>query len=193
MKTKAESIEESIKFRNNQIEENLRRIEYDLSMVLVGIQLLEALYEEERVVNIVKQCLRGKWVITWPDFKFPGVNLYNYPNQNRDFKMNISEETTVRPVWEPKMNVDTISTEYLNKRENDTQVEGDHYKNMSIEPWDVMEAVLTTEEFVGFLKGNIINYAMRDGKKEGSVNDAAKAKHYQAKLTELKIKILSEW
>lgn len=129
----------------------------------------------------------------WPDFFFQPINLWNYPKQNRDFKMNISEETTVKPVWKPKMHVDTISTEYLNKRANDTQVEGDHYKNMSIEPWDVMESVLTTEEFVGFLKGNIIKYTMRDGKKEGSVKDAAKARHYQAKLTELKIKISFEW
>jgi hypothetical protein len=64
---------------------------------------------------------------------------------------------------------------------------------MAIEPWDVMEVVLTHEEFVGYLKGNFIKYAMRDGKKEGAVKDAAKARHYEAKLKEVQIKISSEW
>lgn len=58
-----------------------------------------------------------------------------------------------------------------------------HYKEMGIEPWSVMESVLTPQEWVGFLKGNIIRYAMRQGRKEGT-DDAAKAKHYQQKLDE---------
>ena len=39
---------------------------------------------------------------------------------------------------------------------NDHQVGGTHYKDMKIQPWEVMEAVLTQEEFIGFLKGSII-------------------------------------
>jgi len=46
-----------------------------------------------------------------------------------------------------------------------------------------MEAVLTPHEFIGFLKGNVIKYAMRAGRKEGT-DDAAKAKHYAQKLAE---------
>jgi len=46
-----------------------------------------------------------------------------------------------------------------------------------------MESVLSHEEFVGFLKGNIIKYSMRQGlKTEG---DAAKAQHYIDKLNEV--------
>jgi len=64
------------------------------------------------------------------------------------------------------------------------QVNGSHYKDMEMQPWTVMEAVLSREEFVGFLKGNIIKYAMRQGKKEGS-DDAGKARHYKQKLNEV--------
>lgn len=64
------------------------------------------------------------------------------------------------------------------------QVSGNHYKDMPIQPWSVMESVLTKEEFVGFLKGNIIKYSMRAGRKEGS-DDAGKAQHYQQKLKEI--------
>jgi len=67
---------------------------------------------------------------------------------------------------------------------NDIQVGGQHYKTMPIQPWEVMEAVLTHEEFVGFLKGNVLKYSMRAGRKEGS-DDANKARHYMMKLREV--------
>jgi len=66
---------------------------------------------------------------------------------------------------------------------NDTQVGGQHYKKMEVQPWDVMESVMSTEEFRGFLRGNVIKYSMRAGHKEGS-DDAGKAKHYMQKLRE---------
>ena len=65
------------------------------------------------------------------------------------------------------------------------QVAGDHYKTMPRQPWEVMAMELTTEEFVGYLKGNIIKYSMRDGKKPGAVDDAKKAEHYRVKLAEV--------
>jgi hypothetical protein len=64
------------------------------------------------------------------------------------------------------------------------QVSGTHYKDMPVQPWSVMESVLSHEEFVGFLKGNIIKYSMRAGRKPGS-DDAGKAQHYQQKLKEI--------
>jgi hypothetical protein len=114
----------------------------------------------------------------WPDFFFQPVNLWNYPKQYRDYQMSINEETTVRPQWVLK-----------DLKANDTQVDGTHYKDMAIEPWEVMGVVLTHEEFVGYLKGNVIKYAMREGKKDGATKDAAKARHYAAKLKEVE----TEW
>lgn len=74
----------------------------------------------------------------------------------------------------------------INKGSADaTQVGGNHYKDMPMQPWDVMQAVLTPEEFRGFLKGNIIKYSLRAGKKAGADDDAEKAKHYAQKLKEV--------
>ena len=56
------------------------------------------------------------------------------------------------------------------------QIGGNHYKDMSLQPW---------EEFEGFLKGNVIKYSMRQGKKADS-DDANKAKHYLMKLKEVR-------
>jgi len=67
---------------------------------------------------------------------------------------------------------------------DDIQVSGNHYKDMPIQPWHVMESVLTREEFIGFLKGNVIKYSLRAGRKEGS-DDAGKARHYMQKLSEV--------
>lgn len=65
------------------------------------------------------------------------------------------------------------------------QVGGDHYKAMPMQPWDVMQAILTKEEFAGFLKGNIVKYSMRAGQKAGATDDADKARHYAQKLKEV--------
>jgi hypothetical protein len=71
------------------------------------------------------------------------------------------------------------------ERADDMQVSGSHYKDMAVQPWAVMELVLTSEEFEGFHKGNIIKYTMRSGRKDGS-DDAGKAKHYMQKLKEVR-------
>lgn len=67
---------------------------------------------------------------------------------------------------------------------DEKQVGGTHYKDMPIQPWTVMEAVLTQQEFIGFLKGNVIKYSMRQGRKDGS-DDVGKAQHYLDKLKEM--------
>jgi len=68
---------------------------------------------------------------------------------------------------------------------DDLQISGTHYKDMPVQPWAVMELILTSDEFEGFLKGNIIKYTMRAGRKDGS-DDAGKAKHYMQKLKEVR-------
>jgi hypothetical protein len=69
------------------------------------------------------------------------------------------------------------------QKADDRQVGGTHYKDMPVQPWEVMEALLTHEEFVGFLKGNVLKYAMRQGRKDS--DDAGKLKHYIQKLNEV--------
>ena len=76
-----------------------------------------------------------------------------------------------------------IDQQFNGTRADDLQVSGNHYKDMPVQPWAVMQAVLTRDEFLGFLKGNIIKYSMRAGRKDGS-DDAGKARHYMQKLDE---------
>ena len=67
---------------------------------------------------------------------------------------------------------------------DDIQAGGSHYKDMGVQPWTVMQALLTREEFIGYLKGNLIKYGMRQGKKDSP--DAEKWHHYNMKLKEIK-------
>jgi hypothetical protein len=68
---------------------------------------------------------------------------------------------------------------------DERQVGGTHYKDMPLQPWDVMEVVLSEEEFIGFLKGNIIKYSMRAGHKGDAKIDLEKGLHYKQKLQEM--------
>lgn len=66
------------------------------------------------------------------------------------------------------------------------QVGGKHYKEMTIQPWAAMEAWLSKEEFIGFLKGNAIKYLARANSGKGSPEENhSKAKHYLDKLKEI--------
>ena len=44
--------------------------------------------------------------------------------------------------------------------------EATHYHG-AVEPIELMQSILTSEEFKGFLKGNAIKYAFRAGRKAG--------------------------
>ena len=62
-----------------------------------------------------------------------------------------------------------------------TKYYDEHYASMvGLEPIELMQLVLSPAEFIGFLKGNIIKYSMRAGKKQGEAaeKDIAKAKRY---------------
>lgn len=57
-----------------------------------------------------------------------------------------------------------------------------HYAAMAgLEPIELMQLIMSRDEFIGFLKGNIIKYTMRAGHKQGETaeKDIAKAKRYK--------------
>lgn len=58
-----------------------------------------------------------------------------------------------------------------------------HYETLNIQPWEIMEANFSKEEFIAYLKGNIIKYTLRS--KGQDLSDAEKIKHYAEKLIEV--------
>ena len=62
-----------------------------------------------------------------------------------------------------------------------------HYADSEngIECIDAIEAALGHEQFIGFLRGQVIKYTWRLGKKDDPVQDASKAQWYQNKLIDV--------
>lgn len=52
-----------------------------------------------------------------------------------------------------------------------------HYQS-KYQPIEVMQDSFTAEEFTGFLKGNIIKYILRMGKKDDPIKEAHKVYRY---------------
>lgn len=66
----------------------------------------------------------------------------------------------------------------------DRQVGGDHYKKLGqYQPWEVLKAWLTPEEFRGYMKGTVIAYLARERDKGGD-QDIAKSAHTLEALVE---------
>ena len=69
------------------------------------------------------------------------------------------------------------------------QVGGSHYTKMKLQPWDVMESCLTTEQYTGYHLATIMVYLMRynsEGIGKGGMQDLRKAHHHLTKLIEWK-------
>lgn len=60
------------------------------------------------------------------------------------------------------------------------QINPDHYKHNGIECIEAIQASMTDEEFKGYLKGNVMKYLWRLGRKGDK--DHEKAKWYQDRL-----------
>lgn len=61
-----------------------------------------------------------------------------------------------------------------------TQVGGEHYRKMPIQPWDIIDA-----HGLGFYAGNALKYLLRAGRKGPALEDLKKCRHYLDKMIEL--------
>ena len=72
------------------------------------------------------------------------------------------------------------------KEADSYQIGGDHYKELAVQPWKAMQSWMSEAEFEGFLRGNVIKYLARAGKKGDELQDLKKALHYLEKLVSVK-------
>ena len=101
-----------------------------------------------------KSCMNCRYSLT---------NGYEHPCNDCIQKSCEDKEQYNR--WEPKD--EPIEDEHFDS----------HYRG-AVQPIEFMQAQLTTEEFIGFLKGNIIKYTARMGKKDDPSKEAAKITRY---------------
>ena len=84
------------------------------------------------------------------------------------------------------LRVKTEQQVYQNKAKA-KQVGGDHYKNMGVEPWDVIDT-WPMEQRIGAYRHGALKYLMRMGSKDEQLQEIKKCGHYIEKL----IEVLSE-
>jgi hypothetical protein len=76
------------------------------------------------------------------------------------------------------------SIEYNVKTANAKQVGGMHYKEMRVEPWDVVDT-WPYEQRVGAYRAGALKYIMRMGHKDQDAQEIGKGIHYLEKLLEV--------
>lgn len=79
------------------------------------------------------------------------------------------------PVRGPESKVETA---------NSRQAGGTHYKDMGVEPWDVVDT-WPIDQRIGYYRGGALKYIMRMGSKDVSAQEIAKGEHYIQKLLEV--------
>lgn len=62
--------------------------------------------------------------------------------------------------------------------EDGTAAGAAHYQIGDKQPIEIMQEVMTTDEFFGYLRGNVIKYSLRMGHKDSKEIDANKAAQY---------------
>lgn len=72
----------------------------------------------------------------------------------------------------------------MGEQASDRQVAGTHYKDLKIQPWDVIDT-WPLDQRIGFYRGNALKYLMRMGSKDVREVEVAKAHHYTQKLLEV--------
>lgn len=90
------------------------------------------------------------------------------------------------PIIEPPIDCSPVRLDnvikHLNKQK-ETVNSPAHYNSGSVECIDAIESMLSKEEFIGFLRGNILKYQWRYKQKNGA-EDLKKAQWYFDKLKE---------
>jgi len=90
------------------------------------------------------------------------------------------------PIIEPPIDCSPVRLDnvikHLNKQKEKVNSPA-HYSSGNVECIDAIESMLTKEEFIGFLRGNILKYQWRYKQKNGA-DDLKKAQWYFDKLKE---------
>ena len=59
-----------------------------------------------------------------------------------------------------------------------TAAEATHYQTLTQQPIEIMQRLMTKEQFLGFCHGNVVKYALRCGHKDDPVKEMEKVRQY---------------
>lgn len=59
-----------------------------------------------------------------------------------------------------------------------TAADAKHYQTLTQQPIEIMQRLMTREQFLGFLHGNVVKYALRCGRKDDPAKEMEKVRQY---------------
>lgn len=96
----------------------------------------------------------------------------------------VKNPQTLKDIIDAKLAVTTEEEEVWKMKANEMQVGGTHYKDMGVEPWNVIDT-WPREQRIGAYRAGALKYIMRMGSKDEAPQEIAKGKHYLEKLLEV--------
>ena len=117
------------------------------------------------------------------DIKFKFVEVLDWKPTDPSEKMRITSDgrtfTNINGTY-----YEAVIDEDTDVKANLKQVGGDHYKNMGVEPWDVVDT-WPIEQRIGAYRHGALKYLMRMGSKDENAQEVGKGIHYMEKLLEV--------
>lgn len=104
-------------------------------------------------------------------------NVFEVPT----YKVRFEEDGATHTYWLSEYEVEPVDPVEM---QEDAGYYDNHYQG-NIQPIEIMQEQMTPEAFMGFLRGNIIKYACRVGKKDGLEKETAKILRYAEWLHEV--------
>lgn len=120
--------------------------------------------------------------VSWENTVHNSMNLEHWNNTPVLWKRHTLPEELPFIDDEPLQSLNDQYAE-IEKVRQDSINSPSHYADSTIECIDAMEAMMTPEQFIGYLRGNVFKYQWRYEKKNG-IEDLKKAQWYLERLTE---------
>lgn len=109
--------------------------------------------------------------------------MYPPLNEVKAYNLDAHKEAIEERRGSIEHEVKTANAKLTHASANDKQVGGTHYKDMGVQPWDVVDT-WPYEQRLGYYRGGALKYVMRSGRKDEEIQEAGKAIHYLEKLIE---------
>ena len=111
---------------------------------------------------------------------------WNKLRTKHDVELSEGDEPNDHPLYGDEFVHDVFSVEsapaYIAESAPDVVDNPPHYNNGSIECIEAIEAMLTPDEFIGYLRGNSLKYRWRFRYKSKPIEDLRKARWYEERL-----------
>ena len=151
----------------------------------VGDRVYAPFHKYGTIVEIVDTDASYPITVRWDESRYkPGVDLSTFTEDGYLFFGDKTENTKITKVKKDESTIERME-DALNKKVEDA-INPSHYKVKGLpEAIDIMNHLMTLEQFEGYLWGNIVKYAYRYGRKGDKAETAGKIEWYAKQLKDL--------